>query len=172
MSTSTVEPRPNGLHPGEETALNLPELKLRNILVPIDFSACSEKGLAYAVPIARQFGAKITLLYVSQQQFHANEFAYLPIEESAVSWAATERMKSLATRGIAPELLGGTLVRNGVAFDEIVKAAKELKADLIVINTHGYTGLKHVLVGSTTERVARHAPCPVLVIRKPEYELP
>jgi nucleotide-binding universal stress UspA family protein len=59
-------------------------------------------------------------------------------------------------------------VRNGTAFDEIVRAAGSLRADLIIIATHGYTGLKHVLMGSTAERVVRHAPCPVLVVRSSE----
>jgi len=57
-------------------------------------------------------------------------------------------------------------VRTGKAFNEINQVASELKADLIVISTHGYTGLKHTLLGSTAERVVRHAPCAVLVVRK------
>ena len=61
-------------------------------------------------------------------------------------------------------------MRRGVAFEEIGNAARELSSDLIVINTHGYTGLKHVMVGSTAERVIRHAPCPVLVVREHERE--
>jgi nucleotide-binding universal stress UspA family protein len=69
---------------------------------------------------------------------------------------------------IAPELLEKTLVRHGVAFDEITKAARELCVDMIVISTHGYTGLKHVVMGSTAERVVRYAGCPVLVVRERE----
>ena len=175
MNTLTANPKPNGQYPkqqGREIATIPPALKLRNILVPVDFSAASEKALSYAVPLARQFGAKITLLYVSQAQFHANEFAYLPIEEAAVSCSAKDRMNSIASRRIAPGMLGDTLVRNGVAFDEITRVAKEINADLIIVNTHGYTGLKHVLVGSTAERVVRHAPCPVLVVRDCEDEFP
>jgi nucleotide-binding universal stress UspA family protein len=64
-------------------------------------------------------------------------------------------------RGLQPT----RIVIDGVPFDEIAKEAKAWEADLIVIATHGYTGLKHVLLGSTTERVVRHAPCPVLVVR-------
>lgn len=63
-----------------------------------------------------------------------------------------------------------TATRTGRAYDEIAAAARDENADLIVISTHGYTGLKHVLLGSTTERVVRHAPCPVLVIRQHERE--
>ncbi|HTD65875.1 MAG TPA: universal stress protein, partial [Candidatus Limnocylindria bacterium] len=72
--------------------------------------------------------------------------------------------------GIRPALIKSTVVRNGVPFHEIAQAAATLKIDLIVISTHGYTGLKHVLLGSTAERVVRHAPCPVLVVRKEERD--
>jgi nucleotide-binding universal stress UspA family protein len=61
-------------------------------------------------------------------------------------------------------------VRTGTAFLEIAEAAKSLEADLIIIATHGYTGLKHLLLGSTAERVVRSAPCPVLVVREHEHE--
>jgi len=61
--------------------------------------------------------------------------------------------------------LGGTLVWDGSAFDEINRVAREIHADMIVINTHGYTGLKHILMGSTAELVVRYAPCPVFVVR-------
>ena len=173
MNTLTANPKPISQYPkqpAKEIATTPPELKVRNILVPVDFSEASKKALSYAVPLARQFRAKITLLYVSQEQFYGTEFAYLPIEESAVNWAATDQLKAVACRNIAPELLGDTLVRHGLAFEEIAKVARELNTDLIIINTHGYTGLKHVLVGSTAERVIRHAPCPVLVVREREHE--
>jgi nucleotide-binding universal stress UspA family protein len=58
------------------------------------------------------------------------------------------------------------LVRFGRSFHEITEAARTRKVDLIIISTHGYTGMKHALLGSTTERVVRHAPCPVLVVRQ------
>jgi nucleotide-binding universal stress UspA family protein len=71
---------------------------------------------------------------------------------------------------IEPKLLQKTLVREGRSFHEIADAARTLKVDLIIISTHGHTGLKHALLGSTTERVVRHAPCPVLVVRERERE--
>jgi nucleotide-binding universal stress UspA family protein len=69
-----------------------------------------------------------------------------------------------------PKRIEKTLVRFGRAFHEIAHAAETLKVDLIIISTHGYTGLKHALLGSTTERVVRHASCPVLVVRPCEHE--
>jgi universal stress protein A len=62
------------------------------------------------------------------------------------------------------------MTRIGRAFDEITAAAREQKADLIVISTHGYSGVKHVVLGSVAERVVRHAPCPVLVVREHERD--
>jgi universal stress protein A len=162
MNTLIEEPKPAPLG---ETKPVREKLKVRTILVPIDFSAPSEKALSYAVPLAEQFHAKIVLLHVCQERFCGTEFAYLPVEESAVNWAAVDRMKSIAAKKIAPEFLGDIMVRHGVAYEEIASVAKELEAELIIVNTHGYTGLKHVLVGSTAERVIRHAPCPVLVVR-------
>jgi nucleotide-binding universal stress UspA family protein len=163
------------MHPeqtGQDVKSRIPaqELKLRNILVPIDCSACSEKALRYAVPFARQFGAAITLLYVSEAQFQATEFAYLPIEELGITEAARERLDSVAHRMVPAALLGATLVRCGLACEQIDAVAREIDADLIIVSTHGCTGLKHFLAGSTAERVVRHAPCPVLVVRECEHE--
>ena len=141
-------------------------LEWKRILVPIDFSAASEKALAKAVLIARQFHAKITLLFVSRAQFYGAEFAHTPVNELSISGGCKERLGSFACGKIAPDLLEETLVRHGVPFDEIAKAAKELNADLIVVNTRGHTGLKHMVLGSTAERVVRYAPCSVLVVRE------
>jgi len=80
------------------------------------------------------------------------------------------RLQTLALEKVDPELMGGTLVRDGSPFDQITKAAREIRADVIIINTHGYTGLKHILMGSTAEMVVRYAPCPVFVVRAPQYD--
>lgn len=145
-------------------------LKLRKILVPTDFSAESEKALVYASRFATQFDAKILLMHVFHAEFYANEFAYLPTAEKQIARAVKERLTVLASREIAPGLLDQVLIRRGVPFIQIADAAKELDVDLIIVNTHGYTGLKHVLLGSTAEQIVRHSPCPVLVVRAREHE--
>jgi nucleotide-binding universal stress UspA family protein len=152
----------------ESTGIAPRTLNLKRILVPVDFSPASEQALKQAILIAEQFNAKITLLYVSQAQFYGTEFAHMPDPESAISGGCKERLRSFANHNIPPALLEGTMVRSGVPFDEIAKAAKELNAGLIVVNTHGHTGLKHMMLGSTAERVVRYAPCSVLVVRKSE----
>lgn len=140
-------------------------VELRSILVPVDFSEASANSLAFAVSLAEHFGAKITLLHVSQAQFYATEFGHTPGAETSIGEGCRGRLRAFATGKVEPELLEETLVRGGVPFDEITKAAKERGMDLIVVSTRGQTGLKHVLMGSTAERVVQHSPCPVLVIR-------
>lgn len=144
-------------------------LKLKNLIVPIDFSETSEKALQYAGPLAKQFKAKITLLHVMDSPMYPEEGEYLLVDEYEVFDRAKKRLAELALRAIAPDFLAEIIVRRGVPFDTIVAVAHERHADLIVTTTHGYTGLKHVAIGSTAERIVRHAPCPVLVVRDREH---
>ena len=149
-------------------------LRIKSILVPIDFSTPSKKALAYAVPFAELFGAKLTLLHVVEPVAtpdFANSFPLL-MENDKVIAACKARLASLLRqKAIDSKLVEKMLVRQGRSFHEITDAAQTLKTDLIIIATHGYTGLKHALLGSTTERVVRHAPCPVLVVRERGREL-
>jgi universal stress protein A len=147
-------------------------LGLKSILVPIDFSWPSKKALQYAIPFAQQFGARITLLFVMEPPVYTGDIGYVPLEvdDAGSMLAISEKLAELAQQAMPPDLLAKTLVRTGRPFQEIVDAARELDTDLIVIATHGYTGLKHVFLGSTVERVVRHAPCPVLTVREGEHE--
>jgi nucleotide-binding universal stress UspA family protein len=145
-------------------------LKLEHILVPIDFSKTSSKALHYAVPLARQFGAKVTLLHVVDYPMYPPELGYLAMSDAETTRRTAKRLKDMARRAIPAELRSDCVVRFGIGFDTIAAVAKELPADLIVLTTHGYTGLKHVVMGSTAERVVRHAPCPVLVVRERERD--
>jgi nucleotide-binding universal stress UspA family protein len=142
-------------------------LKIRSILVPVDFSPPSKKALHYAAQLAGQFNSTLTLLHVVEP-VAMPDFAYFPlaqeIEETVK--AARARMTTLCEQeGISTQQIAKTLIRHGRAFHEITEAARTLKSDMIVIATHGFTGVKHVLMGSTAERVVRHAPCPVLTVR-------
>jgi nucleotide-binding universal stress UspA family protein len=144
-------------------------LQIKSILVPLDFSPPSKKALGYAVEIARQFKARLTLLHVVEPVATPDFAASFPLamendELMATAKEQTERVvkECRVPRGIVEKVL----VRYGRSFHEIAEAARTRKVDLILISTHGYTGLKHALLGSTTERVVRHAPCPVLVVRQ------
>ena len=143
-------------------------LGVSSILVPVDFSKESEKALAYAIPLARQVGGRLTLLHVIEPVATPDFDGAFPLalENDKAKRFCEGVLKQIVEKfEIEGSLLEKTLVRNGRPFHEISEAARTLKVDLIVIATHGYTGLKHTLLGSTAERVVRHAPCPVLVVR-------
>lgn len=149
----------------------LPVFKLKRILVPVDFSDCSKKALDYAVPFARQFGANVTLLFVVQPYMPVSDM--VPLDVAAIEGRMKETGdKELAAlkKTIEPDVKAETAIRVGSPHVEIVRAARELEVDLIILSTHGRTGFSHVLMGSTTERVVRHANCPVLVLREHEHE--
>ena len=149
-------------------------MKLKRILVPVDFSPLSKKAMHYAARLAQQFGAEVTLFHVIEPEippaFDGFMIAPPPVSNGS-SVQCAGQLKALAssvrTTGVTHV---GSSVRPGLAAHEIVEAAKELDVDLIVIATHGYTGWKHFAIGSTAERVVRAAPCPVLVVREKEHE--
>lgn len=148
-------------------------MNIKSILVPVDFSPESEKALAYAVPFARQFGAKVTALHVVEPTATADFLSSFPLvidSDKLIADCKKHLDRVVADLAIEPKFMDATLVRYGRAFHEITQTARSLKADLIIISTHGYSGLKHALLGSTAERVVQHAPCPVLVVRPRERD--
>jgi nucleotide-binding universal stress UspA family protein len=172
MNKQTVKTRASGAL-RHQTRMPRPVFRLKSILVPIDFSAESEKALAYAVPFARQFGARLTVLHVVEpvaMPDFARSFPLTIENDKVMAECKGHLQRIVKDLKIEPALMEKTLVRTGRSFNEIAEAARTLKADLIIISTHGYAGLKHALLGSTTERVVRHAPCPVLVVRSHEHE--
>lgn len=146
---------------------------VKEILVPIDFSPFSRRALDYALPFAEKFGARITLLYVLGKLPYLHDFeATLPLmakEEDLVA-EAKKQLEAERKEGKKARYIQRVLVRTGEPRREICNVAEDLSADLIIMATHGYSGLKHVLLGSTTEHVLRHAPCPVLALRQPNTE--
>jgi len=174
--TSTRARRPSAApRRGRKTAIGRRQdpavIPLRQILVPIDFSDSSKRALHYAGLLAVKFGARMVPLHVVEPVIYPSDMAFAPMAAelpTKISVAATKRKLELWCAGILPTgALDKPIIRIGQPFHEIATAAKELEVDLIVISTHGYTGLRHVLLGSTAERVIRHAPCPVLTVRRP-----
>jgi universal stress protein A len=136
--------------------------------VPIDFSKISQKALDYAVPFAIR--SKDHSAARNRTSSLPSGFD-LPSDERGVWMRPVKKeLDALAKSAVEPEFLREVIVRVGTAFEVITNVARDCQADLIVITTHGYTGLKHVFMGSTAERVVRHAPCPVFVVRKCEHE--
>jgi universal stress protein A len=142
-------------------------LDVRTILVPVDFSENAEAALQCAADLAQKFGAKLHLLHVVEPASFVNDLRNVPIaiSDEEVAKRAQAELESLAATFLEQPAEANLMVKSGKAYQAIVKVAEELNADMIVVPTHGYTGLKHTIMGSTAERVVRHAPCAVLVIR-------
>jgi nucleotide-binding universal stress UspA family protein len=142
-------------------------LKVRSILVPTDFSPASNEALKYAAAFANEVKARITLLHVVEPLPTADlQYCPMILENEEVVVDCRRDLEALPQRQkLDRELFARSIVQNGVPFHEITSAAKSLDVDLIIIATHGFTGFKRVLFGSTAERVVRHAPCPVLTVR-------
>jgi nucleotide-binding universal stress UspA family protein len=150
----------------------LPVFNLKQILVPIDFSDCSIKALEYALPLAEQFGARLRLMYVAQAVYPVAALGPLDLAslQAGERAEAEEKLTELARKVIGDRARSEILVATGQPSDEIARIAGESETDLIVISTHGHTGLKHLWLGSIAEGVVRKAPCPVLVVREKEHE--
>jgi len=141
--------------------------RIQHLLVPLDFSGKSRQALRYAVPIAQKFFAKITLIHVVQPDQHANARADLLVADRIRQKdVSLKRLEELATQLVPRGRRGGNLVRFGRPADAILDAINTLAVDLVVMTTHARTGLNRFFMGSTAERVMRHASCPVLSIRR------
>ena len=142
----------------------------RKILVPVDFSSASERALQYALPLAAQFDGEIVLVHVIESGRYVGDFTESESSMTEIPRKVDEKLLSLVSASGSPDLVKKVEVRAGRPFHEIALAARELGSDLIVMASLGRSGAVDVLLGSTVERVVRHAPCPVLVVRAPGRE--
>lgn len=145
---------------------------LHSILVPTDFSHESYRAIQYARSLAQVFHSKVILLHVLVP-VAAPDLVYGPLvwDEGKAEEAAGKQLDRLKEKAhFSVETSVECLVKTGHPFQVVSDTAKETNADLIIISTHGYTGFKHLLLGSVAERVIRHATCPVLVVREKEHE--
>jgi nucleotide-binding universal stress UspA family protein len=140
--------------------------KIRKILATTDFSDESRAGVRYAVAVAEKLNAAVALLHVIEPHSRMSgvESVLLASQDSEVIALVREKLATLAKSEGKGDMAITSSVRTGKPFHEITTDARERAADLIVIATHGYTGAKRVLLGSTAEQVVRHAPCPVLTV--------
>jgi nucleotide-binding universal stress UspA family protein len=150
------------------------ELRFSKILVPVDFSECSMKGLAYAKALAKQFRSKLVLLnsVALQYYFTSDEYARYdwPLLMQQGEKASRNQMRNLIEKTDWDGIEVESSLQIGHAGQQICAGAIDHHADVIVTSTHGTTGFKHILVGSTAEYIVRHASCPVLVV--PSHERP
>lgn len=138
-------------------------LNIGKIVVPVDFSKQGQAAIVYAASLAKRFKASLILTHVIERIYHADEFAYVQINTPRMRQRVTKDLRRLKA-SLPVALKAEVEVREGSAFEGIVAVAKETHADLIIMATRGYTGLKHAFLGSTAERVVQHASCPVLVV--------
>ncbi|HAB17224.1 MAG TPA: universal stress protein [Verrucomicrobiota bacterium] len=143
------------------------------ILVPMDFSNHSRHALRYAQSFAEQFGARLCLLHVVEPVVPTGEFGYAPVLPEDLDdqrlKSARAKMQTLVSE-LGTNVTVEPIVHLGRAWKEIVETARATPADLLIISTHGYTGFKYALLGSVAEKIVRHAPCPVLVVRPEERD--
>jgi universal stress protein A len=165
--------------PKEHSEGSVRDLAIKRILVPTDFSDSAAHALNYAIGLSRPYQAEIMVVHV----FHLQEYLALLSEKAQVDRGTANEVLEAAKRR-ALEMLEELLHRFedeqtvmipillfGVADEEIVKYAAEHEVDLIVIPTHARTGLAHIFLGSTAERVISHAPCPVAVVKRGEGKI-
>jgi universal stress protein A len=159
---------------GGWTATDESDLTYRVILVPIDFSEHSKKTIRYATRFAARYEARIRLLHVFQvpdyavTQYESKQVGFDQLKNQAdiaeeEALQNLERFeKELMNQGVNVK----AFLRVGYPFEEIIQVANDPEIDLIIIGSHGRSGIKRLLLGSTAERVVEHAPCPVLVVKE------
>lgn len=142
-------------------------IDVKRVLVPVDFSEHSDRALEFGKELCEKFDAELHLLHVLDVRITG-------APQFALGLAIPQREEESADEVMAElnKLPGGDWSRavvrattHGSPFDALVKYAKDNEIDLIALGTHGRTGLSHALLGSVAENVARHAPCPVLIVR-------
>ena len=142
--------------------------EIRRILCPVDLSETSKPAFEYAVALAAQLGAELELLHVYQLPAYALPEGGLEIMadlEAELENRLQQQLNALVKHATDTSVKITTVLGKGIPYVEITHAAKQRKADLIVIGTHGRTGLAHLLIGSVAERVVRTSEVPVLSIR-------
>jgi len=144
-------------------------MKLNRILCPIDFSGPSRIALKHAADLAAISGGEVIVLHIVEPVVYPVEYGMAPVPSMDLETTATSNARDRIAELTAEVFDRAARVRSqvvlGRADQTICDEAEATEADLIVLATHGLTGLKHLLLGSVAERVVRLAPCPVLTVK-------
>ncbi|MGN5049634.1 universal stress protein [Aeromonas veronii] len=140
---------------------------IKTLLCPVDFSQMSRAVLDYAVFMAQSHHAQLKLIHVVDQLHGFDSYKILHMTAIEITHEMERQARTQLKELVATLPIPATFdIRFGRAADEIVIQAKEDEVELIVMGSHGRSGISHLLVGSVAESVVRHAPCPVLVVRQ------
>ena len=149
----------------------------KKILCPVDFSQFTQEVVDYAVDLAKKYGAELHVMHVVPNMTYFTPYESFLTPENLV--AVEKKIQDDVERDFAKLLKNTdiptkTAIRTGVAFVEIIDYAKTESIDLIVMGTHGRSGIEHILIGNVAEKVVRKSPCPVMTIRPKgkEFKMP
>lgn len=152
----------------------VPSIRIQRILVPIDFTRDSLKPLSYAAAMAKAHRAKIILIHAATPIHFRCDYGYGPVERygdnEAIIKNCRTRLQRLARTHLAPKFLDRVLVKSGKPSEEIIQAATDVMADLILLYAHPERQVDRIHSHDTVEHVARSAPCPVMVVRAHEHD--
>ena len=145
------------------------KIDISRILCPTDFSESADYALDYALCIALKHQARVEILHVADNSAYTND----AVNDQGQTYDDTlrDRLHAIAESKAHPGVSITVRVVDGIDYLEIVSRATAWPADLIVLGTHGRTGMKRMLIGSVSERVVRTAPCPVCTVRHPAHAL-
>ena len=150
-------------------------MNIVKILCPVDFSDSSNHALQYAIAFSKAHAASLHLLHVIQPLSYGVGVDGIDVSTSVdvldtLQESCRDQLKRLGEMVATEEIDATTNIVIGTPFIEITRMAREEAMDMIVLGTHGRTGLAHMLIGSVAERVVRKAPCPVLTVKHPEHD--
>ena len=143
-------------------------INIKNILCPVDHSDCSKEALKYAVSFAIKDNSKLYLLHVIDiRTFDESINAMTPqIPDDETLAQLKTKLLDCIPEEMRDDMNVEALVVQGIPFVEIISTAKKNDIDMIVLGSHGRTGITHMMMGSVSEKVVRKAPCPILIVRK------
>ncbi len=150
-------------------------ISIKKILVPTDFSETSRYAMQYAIEFAKSFNAELEIVHVIFDEsqivaFYLPQVTFQNLDQELEESAKKQMEQFLASFPELKDISYSVKMLKGTAFLEIINEAKESNVDLIIIGTHGRSGLEHVLFGSTAEKVVRKAPCPVFTVKPKNFK--
>lgn len=146
-------------------------VSLNVIVVPTDFSERSLVALDYAVGLADKYDARLKVIFVNEPGLSISDMAWVGVDERAMDekhlQQSRRHIEEIVLKRIPVDVPADAEIIHGEAVTKIIEYAEDVNADLIVMATHGRTGVSKVLLGSVAEQVVRKAPCPVLTLKQP-----